>query len=463
MYQNMDTALGALVKVVTPDHEEWEERRSRWNHFSNETETRLIAVPSNVDDVVQIVNWARENAQTGIGVRAGGHGFFSTAAVVVDMRDGFSYSSLDQETGIATIGMGQTLKAVDDATHPWHVPMGVVSHTGTGLLLTGGVGYLCKAHGASSDSIREVTIVTSDGTVHVCSAEQEPDLFFAVRGAAPNLGIVTEVKAQAYQHPDALCTLRAWPLTKENMKRLFDWADQPVVLDDPNITPYIALIPSPDLQGHLAALHLVYVGPPEDDERVSALIAQLDDTGDTVLLPTSRVPWESPQTIFDDAFPSQYWYAGQTYYPGDVSIPAASLDDAREAYGELALGPVVPMLVYEQRGSESSRYHQFAADHCAQPRFDQRWECYVFAGCADEGSAEDARRVGRDLKSALLKSGDAAAGGRVHFTTDEPSRIEFYYGPNSERVREIVARYDPHHLFASCNGMSFSGPPQNSR
>ena len=93
--------------------------------------------------------------------------------------------------------LADAVKAVDDATHPWHVPMGVVSHTGTGLFLTGGVGYLCKAHGASSDSIREVTIVTSDGTVHVCSAEQEPDLFFAVRGAAPNLGIVTEVKAQA--------------------------------------------------------------------------------------------------------------------------------------------------------------------------------------------------------------------------------------------------------------------------
>ena len=77
MYQNMDTALGVLVRVLTPDHEEWGERRSRWNHFSNETETRLIAVPSNVDDVVQIVNWARENAQTDIGVRAGGHGFFS--------------------------------------------------------------------------------------------------------------------------------------------------------------------------------------------------------------------------------------------------------------------------------------------------------------------------------------------------------------------------------------------------
>ena len=149
----MYKALEAMVTVVTPDHKEWEDRRARWNHFSNDTETQIIAVPKNVEDVVKIVNWARENNQTDIGVRAGGHGFFSTAAVVIDMRDAFSYCSVEQDTGVATVGMGQTLKEVDDATHPWHIPVGVVSHTGTGLLLTGGVGYLPKAHGASSDNI----------------------------------------------------------------------------------------------------------------------------------------------------------------------------------------------------------------------------------------------------------------------------------------------------------------------
>ena len=243
-----------------------------------------------------------------------------------------------------------------------------------------GLGYLTKAHGASSDNIVEVTLVTSDGKVHVCSSENEPDLFFAVRGAAPNLGIVTEVKIQAYQHPDALCTLRAWPLTEENMQRLFDWADQPEILEDPNIAPYIALIPSPDLQAHLVALHLVSVGSTKEDDRVSALIAQLDGTGEIVLLPTSRVAWDVPQTIFDASFPSQYWYAGQTYYPGDAPISADSLNDCRNAYASISLGPVVPMVVYEQRGTNSSRYHQFASDHCAQPRFNQRWECYIFSG-----------------------------------------------------------------------------------
>ena len=455
MSKKIDNALGELVTTITPGHAEWEERRVRWNHFSNETTTRIIAVPKNIEDVVKIANWARENDQTDIGVRAGGHGFFSTAAVVIDMRDAFSYCSVDQETGVATVGMGQTLKEVDTATHPWHIPMGVVSHTGTGLLLTGGVGYLTKAHGASSDNILEVTIVTSDGAVHVCSPEQEADLFFAVRGAAPNLGIVTEIKVQAYQYPDALCTLRAWVLTEESMKRLFDWADQADVLEDPNMTPYIALIPSPDLQAHLVALHLVYVGPTKEDERVSNLIAQLEGTGEIDLLPTSRVPWDVPQTIFDDSFPSQYWYAGQTYYPEDVTVSADSLKDVRESYSGLSLGPVIPMIVYEQRGTRSSRYHQFPSDHCAQPRFNQRWEAYIFSGCSDKENSEEARTVGRDIKKAILKSGQAAAGGRVHFTTDEPSRIEFYYGSNSDRIREVVAKYDPNRIFSSCNGMSF--------
>ena len=71
MNQKIDEALGALVSVVTPDHAEWEERRARWNHFSNDTETRIIAVPKSMEDVVIIVNWVRENGQKDIGVRAG--------------------------------------------------------------------------------------------------------------------------------------------------------------------------------------------------------------------------------------------------------------------------------------------------------------------------------------------------------------------------------------------------------
>lgn len=430
---------------------------SRWNLFSEtETTVRIVAVPSSQADVVAIVHWAAKHQQTGIGVRAGGHGFFSSAAVVVDMRDGFGYATVNADTGVATIGMGQTLAALDERTHPWHMPVGVVSHTGCGLLLTGGVGYLSKAHGTSADNITEVTIVTSDGKVHVCTKEEEPDLFFAVRGAAPNLGIVTEVKAQCYKVPDAMCTLRAWPLSLENLQRLIDWADQEAVLNDPTITAYVAMLPSPDKQAALCAIHIVCigVGSPENDQKYNELIEQLDDTGDIVLLPTSRVPFGTPQTIFDATFPRQFWYVSQSYFPSDQTVTSESLQDCIDTYIKVPLADTHPLVIWEQRGSDTtSAFHRFPSDACAQPRHRQRWECYVFYGTPDKDNAENCRDQGRAMKETILKH--AQAGGRCHFTKDEPSRVEFYYGENAERVREVVAKYDPLRIFASCNGMEF--------
>jgi FAD/FMN-containing dehydrogenase len=83
----MDKELASLVKTVGPnDGEEWKERCTRWNQFTeSENKVRIIAVPKSVDHVVAIVNWAAKHKQTNIGVRAGGHGFFSASEVVVDM------------------------------------------------------------------------------------------------------------------------------------------------------------------------------------------------------------------------------------------------------------------------------------------------------------------------------------------------------------------------------------------
>lgn len=144
----------------------------------------------------------------------------------------------------------------------------------------------------------------------------------------------------------------------------------------------------------------------------------------------------------------------QAYYPGDVTVPAAGLKEAKEHYEQLQLGPNVPSVIWEQRGSvRSSAFHAAPSDSNAQPRFQQRWEAYIFFGCADKADAEAMREAGRGMKEVLLRH--AQAGGRIHLTQDEPSRIEYYYGPNSQRVREAVAKYDPHRLFASCNGMEF--------
>ena len=348
--------------------------------------------------------------------------------------------------------MGQTLGELDEATSPWHVPVGVVSHTGTGLLLTGGVGYQSKLRGASADNILEVTIITSDGQIHTCSKDEEADLFFAVRGAAPNVGIVTEVKTRCFQLPTVLGTLRVWPLTVENLKRLVEWADQDEVLDDNTITPYIGLIPSPD-NDPLCCIHVVCIGTADNDDKYNALIDQLKGTGDLPLLETGRVPFKVPQTIFDAAFARGHWYVSQAYIPGQNTIPLKAIEDIVETYTNLPMEKLAASIVLEQRGNVDAGYHQFASTSCAQPRYGQRWEIYTFVKQTGAENLEDVRKHGRDIKNTLSKH--CESGGRVHFTRDEPGKIEYYYGENSARLREVVAKYDPIRLFATCNGMEF--------
>ena len=90
---------------------------------------RIIVCPKNVGDAVAVVKWAAEHKQTGITARSGGHALFSSAEAVIDMREGFNYASMDEEaTGVATIGMGQTLGQVNEQLDPCHVRL-ELSHT----------------------------------------------------------------------------------------------------------------------------------------------------------------------------------------------------------------------------------------------------------------------------------------------------------------------------------------------
>ena len=126
-----------------------------------------------------------------------------------------------------------------------------------------------------------------------------------------------------------------------------------------------------------------------------------------------------------------------------------------DAYKEVELNPTHPIVIYEQRGSlTTSGYHKFKSEDCAQPRYGQRWECYVFFGTMSKDHSEKVREQGREVKAVIQKY--ASEGARCHFTKDEPGhRLELFYGPNTKKLRDTVETYDPNHLFAKCNGMVF--------
>jgi len=159
--------------------------------------------------------------------------------------------------------------------------------------------------------------------------------------------------------------------------------------------------------------------------------------------------------MFDASQGRQYWYVSQNCFKGDLPLDDEGLKKAVEAFNKIQLNPTQPMVIYEQRGSKTtSKYHAFPSDSCAQPRYDQRWECYVFFGTTDKDHAETMREQGRTMKAVIQQY--ASEGGRCHLTKDEPgSRLELFYGPNTTKLRDIIAKYDPHRLFAKCNGMEF--------
>jgi FAD/FMN-containing dehydrogenase len=106
---------------------------------------------------------------------------------------------------------------VDHATHPFGlaVPAGIISTTGVGgLTLGGGVGYLARKYGLTIDNLLEADMVLADGTFVTVNADQNADLFWAIRGGGGNFGIVTSFKFRA--HPVKTVTTSLFTMHRRN-------------------------------------------------------------------------------------------------------------------------------------------------------------------------------------------------------------------------------------------------------
>src|SRR5215213_3866768 len=164
----------------------------------------IVASCATTDDVVAAVNRARED-DLRVAVRGGGHSVAGLSAIeggmLIDLAP-MNGVEVDAERRIAKVGGGAIWSELDGATqaHGLAVPGGVVSDTGVaGLVLGGGYGWLRRKYGLSSDNIVEAELVTADGSVVRASADENPDLFWAIRGGGGNFGIVTSFTFQLHE------------------------------------------------------------------------------------------------------------------------------------------------------------------------------------------------------------------------------------------------------------------------
>ena len=185
-------------QLIQPSDEDYNEACKIYNAMID-SRPGMIARCANVADVMAAVNFARENT-TLVAIRGGGHNGPGLGTcdegLVIDLSP-IKYTRVDPQARTVQVGGGCTWGDVDHATHAFGLatPSGIVSTTGVGgLTLGGGHGYLTRKYGLTIDNLLAADMVLADGSFVTASAEENKDLFWAIRGGGGNFGVVTEFR-----------------------------------------------------------------------------------------------------------------------------------------------------------------------------------------------------------------------------------------------------------------------------
>ncbi|MGC1961901.1 MAG: FAD-binding protein, partial [Candidatus Sulfotelmatobacter sp.] len=259
--------------LLRPGDSSYEDARAIWNGMVAR-KPGLIARCADVSDVQGAV---RAACEIGIltAIRCGGHSLagFSTCdgGMVIDLSR-MRQVTVDPLARRARIAGGCLLGSIDRATQKVGLvfPSGVVSHTGaSGLILGGGTGWLTRRFGLSCDNVERFTLVTADSSVVRADSQENPDLFWALRGGGGNFGVVTEFEVKL--HP-LTSVLLAEGLTPEpEIRGLLEcWrefmVEAPIDFKwniDLRLAAHTRKVPT-DLRGHpVASSSLIWTGDPE--------------------------------------------------------------------------------------------------------------------------------------------------------------------------------------------------------
>ncbi|HXU85475.1 MAG TPA: FAD-dependent oxidoreductase, partial [Verrucomicrobiae bacterium] len=193
---NTTAIRGFEGELVAPGHHAYDRHRELWNAMVDRRPA-LIARCGSAADVAAAIRHGRE-AGLEIGVRCGGHGVLGLAVpeggLMIDLSP-MGAVRVDPGKRRATVQGGALLRSLDAATdqHGLATTAGNVSHTGVGgLTLGGGMGWLGRQFGLACDNVETYTLVTADGETVRASADENPDLFWGLRGGGGNFGVVTE-------------------------------------------------------------------------------------------------------------------------------------------------------------------------------------------------------------------------------------------------------------------------------
>jgi FAD/FMN-containing dehydrogenase len=443
---------GLRGPVVRPGDAAYDEVRAVWNG-QIDRHPALVVRCTGVADVLQAVAFAREHDLL-LSVRGGGHNVAGNAVndggLVIDLSL-MRGVHVDAAARTARVQGGATWGDVDRETqvHGLATPGGVISTTGVaGLTLHGGFGYLRNKHGLSLDNLRSVEIVTADGRVRTASPIVHPDLFWAVRGAGSNFGVVTSFEFGL--HPVGPTVMLCAPLyALEDAPRVLPrWREYAETAPDelsttavfwsvpPGLPHQLGL--SADLDGRpILAIAGLYAGPVEAGERVTRPLREL---AAPLLDLSGPLPYTAVQSGNDGFVPKglrAYWKSAYAEALSDDLLAALCRAAAARPSPRTAMG------IWAQAGAVT---RVGAAETAFGPRppyllsFEANW--------TDPQETEANVAWAREAHAAARPF--AAGGPYLNFLSpggeaEDPARAA--YGPNYARLARLKAEYDPTNLF----------------
>lgn len=432
--------------LLRPGDTVYETARGIWNGMVAR-KPGLIARCADVADVQAAVR-ACAAAEALTAVRCGGHSLagFSTCedGAVIDLSK-MRQVTVDRSARRGRFAGGSLLRTVDVATQKEGVafPAGVVSHTGaSGLILGGGFGWLTRLYGLSCDNVEGFTLVTADGSVVRANAQDNEDLFWALRGGGGNFGVVTEFEVNL--HPVSSVLLGEGLCMEDDIPALLRrWRDYMPESPD-NLRWSLSLRLAPDAEniplefrGRRAVMQAaVWIGAPEKGRLCLDHIFSLCNP---VGITRKTISFLALQTMADEEFPH-----GRRYYTKSGYCKSLS-DHAIDVMWESLATIPSPMTQIELAylGGAAGRV---AATETA---FGDRSSPYVLnlLGSWSEKS-EDAANVSwvRNLFQSLRPS--MTPGVYINFMSgDEDDRVSEAYHERWERLITVKSRYDPDNFF----------------
>jgi FAD/FMN-containing dehydrogenase len=439
------SGLAIAGRIATPNDADWDQARAAWN-LAADQQPSAVAVVEDANDVATVVRFAAAN-DLKVTAQGSGHGALSlrslegTILVKAERMRGVEVDAERQmarvEAGVLSLELAEAAAAEGMSSLPGSSPDVCV----TGFTLGGGLSWLGRRYGFACNRLRAVELVTADGEARTVDAENEPDLFWALRGGGGDYGVVTALHTNLVPLADVYAGALLFPAEfgAKGVRAYREWAGG-VSEDVTSIVRFLRPPDIPDVPEFLRGKALLTIDAAclGDQAAGEATIAPLREIGEPILDTFGQVP---PPALCRIHMDPEQPVPGLGHHRVLRDLPDEAIDAFVASAGPESGSPLL-LTELRQLGGALGRPDP---DGGALSHLDAKWVMFG-VGMAMNEEMGQAVEAGLDRVDAAMEPW-AADGGYFNFA-DRSCDTDAILPPKvCARLAEVKRAWDPDGLF----------------